>query len=66
MNSLHAYFQDEELDGVQCDNCSGRHSHAQQKCLDSENLPEILTIQLRRFDMDWNTFQRYFHCNCLK
>jgi ubiquitin C-terminal hydrolase len=56
--SLEAYFQDEELEGVECGACAGRHTHSQRKGLDVAQLPEVLTIQLRRFDMDWNTFQR--------
>jgi ubiquitin C-terminal hydrolase len=56
--SLQCYFQDEELDGVECEHCEGRHTHAQKKALHHTKLPEVLTVQLRRFDMDWNTFQR--------
>lgn len=56
--SLQAYFQDEELEGVECEHCNGRYTHSQKKCLNGAVLPEVLTIQLRRFDMDWNTFQR--------
>ena len=59
--SLEAYFQDEELEGVECDHCDDRYTHSQKKCLNNAMLPEILTIQLRRFDMDWNTFQRYVY-----
>jgi len=56
--SLQSYFQDEELEGVECEHCNGRYTHSQKKCLNGAVLPEVLTIQLRRFDMDWNTFQR--------
>jgi len=55
-NALDVYFGAEELDGVECDSCGGKHTHTKFPRLQS--LPYILTIQLMRFDLDYNTFQR--------
>mmetsp|Transcript_23792 Transcript_23792/g.69688 ORF Transcript_23792/g.69688 Transcript_23792/m.69688 type:complete len:1099 (-) Transcript_23792:114-3410(-) len=54
--SLRAFSQGEELEGVSCDACNGRHNHTKGLALIS--LPHILTLQLKRFDLDYTTFQR--------
>jgi uncharacterized UBP type Zn finger protein len=54
--SVGAYFQEEDLDGVECSGCNGRHPHTKSGRI--TKLPYILSLQLRRFDMNWNTMQR--------
>jgi uncharacterized UBP type Zn finger protein len=54
--SLNNYFLEEVMDGVDCDHCQSRHQHI--KTGKFTKLPYILSLQLRRFDMNWATMQR--------
>jgi len=54
--SLDNYIHEEVLEGIFCDHCQAKHSHSKGVLFTS--LPTILTLQLKRFDMDYNTFQR--------
>lgn len=54
--SLQHYFLEEVIEGVDCDHCQGRHQHV--KTGKFTKLPYILSLQLRRFDMNWATLQR--------
>jgi ubiquitin carboxyl-terminal hydrolase 47 len=56
--SLLNYFDEEVMDGVDCEQCQGRHQHL--KTGKFTKLPYILSLQLRRFDMNWVTMQRFF------
>ena len=47
---------EESLDGVECERCAARTPHA--KALELRRLPELLALQLRRFDFDWATMTR--------
>lgn len=53
---LENFNASEEIEGVECDKCSGRFTHA--KGVDIQSLPTFLTLQLKRFDLDYTTFQR--------
>lgn len=54
--SIGMYFEEEQMDGVDCEKCDGRHPHKKQPRV--TKLPYILSLQLRRFDMNWETMQR--------
>ena len=54
--SFEAYTAGEELDGIDCPSCGTRSSHT--KGIAFRKLPEIMTLQLRRFDMNYETMQR--------
>ena len=53
---LDAFVAGENLDGVECEVCNGRYTH--KKALAIGKIPRILTLQLKRFDLDYNTWQR--------
>lgn len=55
-SSLHSFFQQEAMEGVECGHCDKRTTHL--KGFKLQRLPYILSLQLKRFDLDWNTFQR--------
>lgn len=55
-SSMGMYFEEETMDGVDCEACGGRHKHRKQPKI--TRLPYILSLQLRRFDMNWATMQR--------
>jgi len=46
----------EELDDVECGACGGRHTHA--KGIELAALPDVLTVHLKRFALDYATWQR--------
>lgn len=61
--SLRAYLSTETLEGVECDgpccaedNKPGRHDHRSR--VGVSRLPNVLTLQLRRFDINYETMQR--------
>ena len=58
--SLDSLFGDaggaEQIDGVACEQCQARTTHTQSSKL--AVVPHILSLQLRRFDMNWQTMQR--------
>jgi ubiquitin C-terminal hydrolase len=53
-NALAHYLQPETLDEVECPHCEARHTHL--KGLRLRSLPYILPIQLKRFDLSFETF----------
>ena len=62
--SLAEYLGTETLGGVECDapTCMadgrpGRHDHASR--VGVSKLPHVLTLQLRRFDINYENMQRY-------
>jgi uncharacterized UBP type Zn finger protein len=57
--SLQNYFIEETMDGVDCERCQGRYQPI--KTGKFTKLPYILSLQLRRFDMNWMTMQRSVH-----
>jgi uncharacterized UBP type Zn finger protein len=59
--SMDLYFEEEAMDGVDCEACGGRHPHKKQPKV--TRLPYILSLQLRRFDMNWATMQRQVQCS---
>jgi ubiquitin carboxyl-terminal hydrolase 47 len=54
--SFDIYTKIESLDGVTCEICNNKYEH--HKSIEFSKLPFILSLQLRRFDMNWNTMQR--------
>lgn len=59
MQSLNSLFEFDKLDGdnkLFCDNCNEKTDTMKGVLL--QKLPPILTIDLNRFDFDYNTFQR--------
>ena len=50
------YGAEETLEGVECERCAARTPHA--KALVLRALPDLLALQLRRFDFDWATMTR--------
>lgn len=54
--SLENYFLEETMEGVECSRCNGKFKHIKKGKF--TKLPYILSLQLRRFDMNWVTFQR--------
>jgi hypothetical protein len=77
-DALRTFIAGEDLDGVDCENCAGRHPHRKvvllcsfcsnfdPNCyftlclqgLEIESLPSVLFLQLKRFDISYETFQR--------
>eukprot|EP00667_Euglena_gracilis_P001133 EG_transcript_1133 len=55
-DSLQCFVQEEVLDGIDCDHCGSKQPA--KKGLEFQRFPKILTLQLRRFDFDYQTFQR--------
>lgn len=54
--SFEAFIEKETMEGVECENCNSRTTHT--KGLNIEKLPYILSLQLKRFDLCYETFQR--------
>jgi ubiquitin C-terminal hydrolase len=54
--AIQSFFEAELLDGVSCEHCDGRFTHS--KGFSLQSLPYFLSLQLKRFDIDWNTGQR--------
>lgn len=54
--SLESFSQDELLDEVECNSCQQRGPHL--KGMKIRKLPYALSLQLKRFDLDWNTLQK--------
>lgn len=54
--ALAAYIAPEDIDAVECSRCNSRCSH--RKALQLDALPVVLTLQLKRFDLDYTTWQR--------
>ena len=55
--SIQAYVEEEFIEGINCEDCGGKYLHS--KGLQLTKLPNILSLQLKRFDIDYNTFTRY-------
>lgn len=53
---LKAYLMPEEMEGVECSGCQAKVSV--KKGMSLESLPVILTLQLNRFELNYNTMQR--------
>jgi ubiquitin C-terminal hydrolase len=54
--ALQSFFDSEVLDGVLCDVCNGRFPHS--KGFQLQSLPYFLSLQLKRFDINWDNMQR--------
>lgn len=54
--SLQAFFTPETLEGVFCSNCNEKRTSLKGPLLQAQ--PTYLSLQLKRFDMDWETIQR--------
>jgi ubiquitin C-terminal hydrolase len=54
--SLDNYVLPETLEGIECESCGGKRDAT--KGLEFRDFPPILTLQLRRFDFDYQTCQR--------
>eukprot|EP00668_Euglena_longa_P001751 GGOE01002061.1.p1 GENE.GGOE01002061.1~~GGOE01002061.1.p1 ORF type:complete len:1202 (+),score=349.57 GGOE01002061.1:358-3606(+) len=55
-DSLQNFVQEEELEGIDCEQCGCKQTA--RKGLVFQGFPKILTLQLRRFDFDFQTLQR--------
>jgi hypothetical protein len=53
--AIASFLDTEDIDGVECGVCDSRYRHT--KGLKIKVVPHLLAIQLKRFDLDWNTFQ---------
>jgi hypothetical protein len=53
---LEAHRAEEVLEGVECSACQGKHDHLKGIYLTA--LPEVLTLHLKRFTLDYATWQR--------
>jgi ubiquitin carboxyl-terminal hydrolase 7 len=59
LGSIKTYLKEEFIDGVECHSstCSGsRYQHSSRVAI--ERLPDVLFVQLRRFDINYETMQR--------
>jgi len=55
---IQGYCSEELMDGdnkIECDTCDKRTTTVLRTCINK--LPQILTISLKRFDLDYNTFE---------
>jgi len=53
---LLAHGSEEDLEGVECSACHGKHNH--RKGISLTALPDVLMLHLKRFTLDYTTWQR--------